>query len=356
MGGYTNIISKLGDLDLGDLGDLGGLGDLLGGLGDLGALGRALEVLGKLVPFYSVIFVILGIGILVSHYVLNSLTVRNIGRKAGLTKDWMAFVPFTRAVYRLQTIGEKAWKMFFLEYWGLYAFLISWFFDLFNNSTMTIFGGVLAALFALAQLAYRIYYRHKFCKTFGIKSELAISIVTGWGTMPWGIAPLTKNIDTLIAFTPLLDYQGQQAAASLTQAIRQQPQQLPNLQYAPPAAPVGAPAYGPAPAAASGQCSLTGMSGMYAGQNIPMAPNDELLIGRDATMANIILDQNADKVSRKHCGIRYDAGRGVYMVTDYSSNGTFIDGGSRLVANVPTAMQRGTVIALGNRENRFRLN
>jgi pSer/pThr/pTyr-binding forkhead associated (FHA) protein len=44
------------------------------------------------------------------------------------------------------------------------------------------------------------------------------------------------------------------------------------------------------------------------------------------------------------------------MVTDYSTNGTFIDGGSRLVANVPTPIQRGTVIALGSRENRFRLN
>jgi hypothetical protein len=247
--------------------------------------------------------------------------------------------------------------MFFLEYWGLYAYLINWFFSLFKNPSMDIFGGVLATLFVLAQFAYRIYYRNKFCKTFGIRNELAISTATSWGTMPWGIAPLTKNVDSLIAFTPLFDYQGQQGSASLTQAIRQQPQQLPQLQYAPPAAPMGAPAYGPGGGAPqAGQPSLTGMSGMYAGQNIPMAANDELLIGRDATMANIILDQNADKVSRKHCGIRYDAGRGVYMVTDYSSNGTFIDGGSRLVANVPTAMQHGTVIALGNRENRFRLN
>lgn len=95
---------------------------------------------------------------------------------------------------------------------------------------------------------------------------------------------------------------------------------------------------------------------MYAGQTLPLAASDEMVIGRDNAFCNLIVDQNADKVSRKHCGIVFDPSRGVYMVTDYSTNGTFLDGGNRLVANMPTTLQKGSVIALGNRENRFKLN
>lgn len=102
--------------------------------------------------------------------------------------------------------------------------------------------------------------------------------------------------------------------------------------------------------------SISGLSGMYAGQTLPLADGEEMVIGRDDTLCNLIVDQNAEKVSRKHCGVIYNASNASYLVTDYSSNGTFIDGGNRLVANLSTTLAHSTVIALGSRENRFKLN
>jgi len=107
--------------------------------------------------------------------------------------------------------------------------------------------------------------------------------------------------------------------------------------------------------ALSGNLKITGLSGMYSGQDIPIAPDDYVIIGRDTEMANIVINQNNSKISRKHCSIRFDSGRNIYMVTDYSTNGTFVDAGSRLAANVAVPVQRGSVISIGSRENSFKL-
>ena len=292
--------------------------------------------IGSLIPretgFITVVVILFLVGLLAATWAFVGLTRRNIGRKAGLEKDWMAFVPFARTIYLLQVIGEEWWKMFFLEYIWLYPYIISWFFGLFDNRTMSTFGNILAVLYWLAMVGYKLYFRNKFYKAFGIKSELALGSVT-----MWGFFFLRRTFDCLIAFTSLIQYGEAQTPKGLGDIIRQDPK--PGGQRA-----------------ASGTCSVSGMSGMYAGQELPIAPNDDLVIGRDAAFSNIIIDQNADKVSRKHCVVRFDPARNSYLVTDHSTNGTFIDGGNRLVANVPTPVPRGTIIALGSRENRFRLN
>ena len=312
-----------------------GLDDLMGGSGSGYGSGSGLDI-SSLIPretgFITVVSIIFLIGLVAAAWAFVGLTRRNIGRKAGLEKDWMAFTPFARTIYLLQTIGEAWWKMFFLEYIWLYPLIISWFFGLFDNRTMSTFGNILAVLYWLAQVGYKVYFRTKFYKAFGIKSDMALGSVT-----PWGFFFLRRTVDCLIAFTDLVNFGEGQAPRGVGEILRREP--------------------GPsAPRAASGSCGVSGLSGMYAGQDVPMAPNDDLVIGRDAALSNIIIDQNAGKVSRKHCVVRFDPARNSYMVTDHSTNGTFIDGGNRLVANVPTPLSRGTVIALGSRENRFRLN
>jgi hypothetical protein len=299
-------------------------------------LGEFDALMPRAIGFLRVVLFIGILALLVVHYVFNGIMVRNIGRKAGLVKDWMAFVPFARSVYRLQMINEQWWKLFFLEYWLLYYAGINWFFYMFNNRTMSTFGNVLSVMAILCHIAYNIYYRNKFYKAFGIKNELAVGIVTFWG-----IGFLTRVVDCVIAFTDLLNFRGAPEAQSLGQMM--DPRVAPPVQRQP----IGQ---------YDAECSVTGLSGMYAGQTFPLAANDEMIIGRDSALSNIIIDRNADKVSRKHCGIRFDPSRSTYMVTDYSTNGTSIDGGNRLIANVPTPIMRGTVIALGNRENRFKLN
>ena len=319
------------------IGDLMILEDMFGssgggGLGNLGSFGYYLE---RVTGFLSVISIIFLIGLIAAAWAFVGFTRRNIGRKMGLQKDWMAFVPFARTIYLLQMLGEQWWKMFFLEYIWLYPPIILWFFTLFNNPTMWTFGWILATLYFLAMIGYKLYYRNKFYKAFGIKSEFALGSVT-----MWGFFFLRRTFECIIAYTDLLQYGAAARPRGLGEIVRQEAR--------------------PAPMPGQPQmfagCSMSGLSGMYAGQELPMAPNDDLVIGRDATFSNIIIDQNADKVSRKHCVVRFDPSRNTYFVTDFSTNGTFIDGGSRIPANVPTPMQRGTIIALGNRENRFRLN
>ena len=309
----------------------GGGGGILGGFDFFG--------LGGLLSLGAIVLVPL-IVLLIVLYTFDGMMLRNIGRKAGLKDDWMAFVPFARTVYRLKIVGERWWKLFFLEYSWLYGIILYFFFSIFKDQTVMTLGIVIIVLYALGMIAYNLYYRNKYYKAFGLKGELTLVIIT----IPVGCILTTWLIDILIAFTDLIQFGAAQRPRSAGQVLHQQPA---------PGAQRPAPGMQPSADQAFG---LSGLSGMYAGQNIPMAANDDLVIGRDAALANIIVDQNADKVSRKHCVIRFDPARNAYTVTDHSTNGTFVDGGNRLVANVPTPLARGTVIALGSRENRFRLN
>ena len=294
----------------------------LSGLSEsVSSISNVMSVISSLMGFS--IFVILGV-----TYALNGFQNMYIGRKAGLEKDWMPFVPFAHTIYRLQIVNEEWWKMFFLEFCGLYGGILYMIINAISNGKWTTFANILLVFYLGCCIAYRLYYRYKFYKAFGVGPVLCILFLSIW-------APFVRVFDLLIAFTDLFEFSGD----GMGRTIRQTAKAVVNVRDN-----------------QSAGCSITGMTGMYSGQNIPLAPNDEMIIGRDNVLCNLIVDQNADKVSRKHCGIIYDAIRNSYTVTDYSTNGTFVDGGSRLVANMPTTLQKGSIIALGSRENRFRLN
>ena len=341
--------------------DLGGYLDMIPGVRQ--ALGA--------VAFLNIIGVIGAIVILVAFYVITAFKWQFIGRKAGLQKDWMPFVPFARTVYKLSIVDEQWWKMFFLDGWWLYGYLLYTIVNAISNNAWVTFSVILVTVYLLCCLAYNIYWRYKFYMAHNIKPHLSMSIlVPGLGTIrtvwdyiiafgrnyPFTGEGTSRAVMDVMNVPQMKDEHGNPVA--LTRAISpsdrgapwagggaQQPQQA------------AARAAAPAPAAGgAGGGSVTGMSGMYAGQTLPLAPGDEMVIGRDNAFSNLIVDQNADKVSRKHCGILFNLATGSYQVTDYSTNGTFVDGGNRLVANMPTTLARGTVIALGNRENRFKLN
>ena len=70
--------------------------------------------------------------------------------------------------------------------------------------------------------------------------------------------------------------------------------------------------------------SLVGIAGMYAGAVITLQPGEILKLGRDNSN-DLIFDQ-ADRISRNHCQIRYIAETGCFQILDYSSNGCFVDG------------------------------
>jgi len=107
--------------------------------------------------------------------------------------------------------------------------------------------------------------------------------------------------------------------------------------------------------AQGGQTGLRGVSGMYSGFTFDLGPGETLTIGRDAKLAQIVISEGSDMVSRTHCRISFDRQQNVYILTDESKNGTFLSDGTRLPPNTPNKMARGAVVCLGDSSNSFRL-
>lgn len=101
--------------------------------------------------------------------------------------------------------------------------------------------------------------------------------------------------------------------------------------------------------------SINGVSGQYDGYSFPIEGGTQIVIGKDPAVCNIIIDPKYQTVSRKHCSVFFDSQSNQYKVTDFSSNGTFVEGGVRIASKVPTVLNPGTVINIGNTDNLFRL-
>jgi len=103
------------------------------------------------------------------------------------------------------------------------------------------------------------------------------------------------------------------------------------------------------------EASIVCVAGMYKGAVFPLPDDEVLVFGRDAKQCHIIISENSEKISRKHLTISFDPYNGVYVVTDNSSNGTYLSSGSRLASNIPVELRRGTTIYLAKRNNSFTL-
>lgn len=99
---------------------------------------------------------------------------------------------------------------------------------------------------------------------------------------------------------------------------------------------------------------MVGLTGLYAGAEIPFANGEYIKLGRLAT--NDLVFEGQPKVSRNHCRIKWDAGRKKYVFCDYSSNGSFVNGSEDcLPQNLEMEMEPGTVVLIGDNTNTFRL-
>lgn len=94
--------------------------------------------------------------------------------------------------------------------------------------------------------------------------------------------------------------------------------------------------------------------GVYKGANLPIASGQEIVIGRNSDISHLVL---TDKdISRKHVAIRYSyEDGGYYYVTDYSSQGTRINGSIKMTGGKVTKCPPGTILSLGSGVNVFRL-
>lgn len=110
----------------------------------------------------------------------------------------------------------------------------------------------------------------------------------------------------------------------------------------------------PQPKAVPQVGTVTGINGSCAGYQVQLRSGEQIVIGKDSQMSNIVIDASYQGVSRRHVGISYDAGRGKYCVTDYSSNGTFVNG-ERLVKGKIVFIAPGSEIKLADDKNTFLL-
>lgn len=94
--------------------------------------------------------------------------------------------------------------------------------------------------------------------------------------------------------------------------------------------------------------------GSNRGAELKISSERELIIGKDPALCHFVIASSYKAVSRKHCGLRYDKKGDRYFITDYSTNGTFVNG-KQLPQNQTVAIQKGVVLRLGDTDNEFLL-
>lgn len=99
---------------------------------------------------------------------------------------------------------------------------------------------------------------------------------------------------------------------------------------------------------------LTCLSGEYAGAVFPMDKSMRISMGRDPSVCHLII--TGPKISRKHCLVEYSQNDDMYLVTDFSSNGTFTKDGQKLMSGSASMLPHGTIILIGNEDTVFKLN
>jgi hypothetical protein len=99
--------------------------------------------------------------------------------------------------------------------------------------------------------------------------------------------------------------------------------------------------------------ALVCIAGSYLGSVIRIKAEQRVLIGRDGTAVDIVI--TLPMVSRIHCEITYHIEHREYEITDYSSNGTFINGTTRLIPKQTYMVQAGTHLCFGDTTTVYKL-
>lgn len=247
-----------------------------------------------------------------------------VGRKAKVQPDWMAFIPITRQLYEMKIAECPWWYVFFFKISTITVvstgFISSLIFALTKKPAIII---VLLIIYMIANLVFTFLYYQKYYYFFGFNSN------TAWIQIVPFFSVVALVLTTLIAFSDAIKFRGKKGPQPDVSVIVEPPNPAKSV--------------------------VTGLSGKYLDATFDISDGAEIVFGRSATDCNIIFDQFATDISRKHCGIRFDGGSGQYIVTDYSSNGTFLENGTKLEKEKPKSLPKGTILYLGSRKNTFRL-
>lgn len=102
----------------------------------------------------------------------------------------------------------------------------------------------------------------------------------------------------------------------------------------------------------TGRGRVTVMKGAGVGSSVTIGSLERIRIGRNSKDSELALPSR--NISRLHCTAEYDGMKNMYIITDYSTNGTFI-GEQRLPKGIPVMLPPGTVLMLAGSDNQIEL-
>lgn|GEM_PF-3171243 len=90
---------------------------------------------------------------------------------------------------------------------------------------------------------------------------------------------------------------------------------------------------------------LVGLSGRYAGEQLAFAA-DQITIGRDPAVAQVVYPEEMSEISRQHCTLYYERAQNRVVLEDTSFNGTYLSDGKKLGQNQRYYLQPGETFSL----------
>ena len=95
------------------------------------------------------------------------------------------------------------------------------------------------------------------------------------------------------------------------------------------------------------------VSGDNAGTTVDIPVDRGVIVGRTKNYAQIIFEQD-EFISKKHCEVYYDSIEDALYITDYSTNGTWVNG-YKLNRNQVYAVEKGSMVVLANQKCSFKV-
>lgn len=282
---------------------------------------------------FSIAFNIGLVCMLLALYIFQGYTIMQIGRKAGLDNDWMAYIPVARQIYQMR-IADCPWWYIFLYNEGTVNAVI--------KCCLVALSFQVGIVFMFLTIVYIIFtwimtyrYGSSYYPKFGFHKNMAfIEII-------WGMELFSQIFNMYIAFYNSVQLAGKEP---IPESI---PEYFPGRN--------GVKENTPGGGTIQFSCKISGAAGKYEGASFDISDGSEVVFGRSKE-ANIVFDQYETDISRRHCTVRFDRATGKFAVTDFSTNGTYLEDGSMLKNGKTELLDRGTVIYLGkNKKNAFRL-
>jgi len=100
---------------------------------------------------------------------------------------------------------------------------------------------------------------------------------------------------------------------------------------------------------------LYGLSGQFKGQLIDIESNTTIAIGRDPRVCQIVYPSDHTDISRRHCSVKFVETSQVFLIENYSVNGTYTRTGQLIGEGTSYQLRPGDCFYLVSSENMFEL-